>query len=102
LLKTIVAFCIFLLSACSTMATKEASYTCQTADVVSTAIALGKVGTMEANPIVAGLLNSVGWPGLLAIKLGVAWLLNRDAVSDDARAGVNTVTCAVALHNLVL
>ena len=93
---------ILLLSGCTTLASPQASIGCQAADVATTAIAL-HAGALEANPIVNGLLSSVGWPGFIAIKALMAWaLIANEKKAPAVVATVNTATCAVAVHNLLL
>lgn len=84
------------------MQTPAASVGCQAADVATTAIALHG-GAVEANPIMGGILKSLGWPGFIAAKAFFAWVLVKETPqAPNAVATVNTATCAVAVHNLMV
>ena len=96
------AIAAFLLSGCATLGGKELTVGCQAADALTTVAALAKVGAVESNPLVAGVIHSVGIPGFLLMKAGMAYLLTRDSVPKEARVVANVVTCGAAVHNLVL
>lgn len=103
LLVWILALSLISAQGCATLASDEATVGCQVADVATTAIALSMPGLIEANPIMAGIIGAVGIPGLLAIKLLFAWwLISNNDVDQDTKAVVNTATCGVAVHNLLL
>ena len=94
---------IVLLQGCSALASKEASVGCQTADAVSTFVAI-KGGAVEANPIVAGVIDSFGWGGFFLLKAGIAYLLVQyhDSMPQGVRAGINGVTCGAAINNVAV
>lgn len=89
------------LSGCAQFSSKEATVGCQAADTVTTIIAL-KSGASEANPLLAPLIASVGYGGLIVVKALVTWLLLE--VREEAPevvGGVNAATCAVAARNVL-
>lgn len=89
------------LTGCAAFSKPEAVAGCQVADAVTTIIAL-KAGAVEANPLVAGVISSAGYGGLIVLKLLVTLLLL--SVADDAPEAVGAVsiaTCAVAAHNVL-
>lgn len=97
------------LTACAslteTFSSKQAAYGCQTADVVTTAVAL-QVGFVEANPVVDWIIGSVGFVGLAVIKIGIvgtymAYLRKKNG-PHWVLAAANGTTCAIAAHNLLL
>ncbi len=72
------------------------------ADVATTAVALHS-GAVEANPIMGGILRSLGWPAFIAAKLGVGLLLANESKNAPTAVGAaNVATCAVAAHNLMV
>ena len=94
---------IFILAGCSTLASKEATIGCQAADTLTTVYGVTH-GALEANPLMAGIINSLGIAGFVAVKIGITYLLvsNRDKIPEVAMAAVNVVTCGVATHNLAV
>jgi hypothetical protein len=90
---------VLLLSGCTVLGSKEATIGCQSADTITTIIALHS-GAVEANPLMAGVISALGIPGLILVKLGLILLLNRDDVPQEARVAANVITCGVAVHNL--
>lgn len=86
-----------LLSGCATIGSKEGVVVCQAADTITT-IKVLNAGGHELNPFIAKILTH-GYLPFIAFKAGFAYLLTRDSVPDEVRAGVNVVTCGVAAHN---
>ena len=91
---------VLLLSGCTTLSSPEAVVGCQAADAVSTAVALD-AGLVEANPLMAAVIDSLGIPGLFIAKGLIALALLH--VHNDTVVGVATgATCAVAVHNFLI
>ena len=101
-MKRALLIAALLLSGCATLQTPQASVGCQVADVATTAIAL-HAGAVEMNPVAHALIGSVGWPGFLAVKIGVGlWLAHEAKKAPTVVAVANMATCAVAVHNLLV
>jgi hypothetical protein len=92
--------CVWLLSGCAVMASKEAVVFCQAADTVTTLHATS-LGARELNPFVGWLLETTGPGGFIAAKIAVTLLVVRvhPEMSADLVRLLNGVTCAVAAHN---
>ena len=74
---------------------------CKAVDVVSTIHLLSIGGFVEANPIVAWSISVGGYVPLIAVSVGMWYLIKE--VNDPVATGIaNVVTCAVAGHNLTL
>jgi hypothetical protein len=74
---------------------------CKAVDVVSTIHLLSVGGFVEANPIVAWSMSVGGYVPLIAVSIGLWYLLKE--YNDPRATGVaNLITCAVAGHNLTL
>lgn len=84
---------VLLLSGC---ATKEAAIGCQVADVSTTAIGL-TLGFKEA-----GLLASVGLPGIVAAKGLLLWWMVKNDPPKEAVTAVAVIGCAAAARNLMV
>lgn len=75
---------------------------CKTLDVATTAHLLAThPGAVEANPLVAGVLHAGGFPALIAISVGLYFLV-KQIESPVARGAVNVATCGAAANNLSL
>ena len=74
---------------------------CKTVDVVSTIHLLSVGGFVEANPIVAWSMSVGGYVPLIAVSVGV-WYLLKELNNPIATGIANVVTCGVAAHNLTL
>jgi len=74
---------------------------CKTVDVVSTIHLLSVGGFVEANPLVTWSLSIGGYVPLIAVSIGV-WYLLKEVNNPIATGIANVVTCAVAGHNLIL
>lgn len=86
---------------CASFAKPETVAGCQAADTVTTIAALG-AGATEANPIVANIIGSAGYGGLIIVKaLVTLLLLNYADEAPEAVGGVTVATCAIAAHNLL-
>lgn len=81
----------------SVTGSRELAVGCQLADMATTVYALSH-GAVEANPLMAAL----GVPGIIAVKLLLAYLLwvYHDDIGDTAMTVVNAITCGVAVHNI--
>ena len=74
---------------------------CKTVDVVSTIHLLSIGGFAEANPIVAWSISVGGYVPLIAVSVGL-WYLLKEANNPYVTGFANIVTCAVAGSNLAL
>lgn len=92
--------CVWLLSGCAVMASKEAVVFCQSADTVTTLHATS-LGARELNPFVGWLLETTGPGGFIATKIAVTLLVMQvhPGMSADLVRLLNGVTCAMAAHN---
>ena len=92
-----------LLPGCSILASKEVTIGCQAADTFTTVYGVTH-GAVEANPLMARIINSLGVAGFVVFKIGITYLLvsNREKIPEAARAGINVVTCGAATHNLTV
>ena len=94
-----------LLSGCATVAdtagSKEVFTACKAADVATTIAVLGKGGS-EANPLMASVIKSWGYAGLIGVSVGLVWLVWEfyDSVPQPVRVGLNVVQCGVVAHNV--
>lgn len=95
------ALAALFISGCSILASKEATVGCQVADAVSTVVALKTMSVHEANPIMAGVIQAVGLPGFVILKILFAMLLVNysEEIDDTAEAGINVTTCGIAVVN---
>lgn len=85
------------------MSSDAAAIGCQAADAVSTYVVLSKVsGVHEANPLMAGVIKTLGWPGFFAVKLALALFMTSDSINPTVAAAVNTATCGVAISNIAV
>lgn len=75
---------------------------CKTVDVASTIHLLStKAGAVEANPIVAKVIAIGGYPALIAVSVGLYFLIKE--LDNPIGTGVaNAVTCGAAVNNLSL
>lgn len=90
------------LSGCAQFAEREAVIGCQVADTATTVIAVNS-GAVEANPIMAGILNSMGWMGFLVFKAAITlFLLDQADKEPEIVGGATAATCGIAIHNLLL
>lgn len=95
---------VALLQGCATLQNPTTYAVCATIDLVSTHVAL-EAGFVEANPIVASILGSGGWPLLIAVNVGIIWLLYkyRDKEEIKTATGIGSVVrCAAGLNNVLL
>ena len=74
---------------------------CKVVDVVSTIHLLSVGGFVEANPIVAWSMSVGGYVPLIAVSVGL-WYLLKELNNPYATGIANIVTCGVAVHNLTL
>ena len=74
---------------------------CKAVDVVSTIHLLSVGGFVEANPLVAWSLSIGGYVPLIAVSIGM-WYLLKELNNPIATGVANVVTCSVAMHNLTL
>jgi hypothetical protein len=79
-------------------ASPETFAVCKTVDIATTAIILSQ-GGVENNSIVAWSLKS-GYAPLVFISIGIYWAMVKFG-NRTSNTVVNTVTCSVALHNVV-
>ena len=89
---------------CATLQHPTTYAVCTAVDLISTHAAL-EAGFVEANPIVAGILGSGGWPLLIAINVGIIWLLYKYRDKEEAKIAIgvgSVVRCAVGVNNLLL
>lgn len=102
-MKSIAAIMIVvMLSGCASFAKPEAVIGCQAADTVTTIAALHG-GASEANPIVAGIIKSAGYFGLIVFKIAITLLLLNYADEHPEAVGFGTaITCGAAVNNLLL
>lgn len=102
-MKSIAAILVVvMLSGCASFAKPEAVIGCQAADTVTTIAALHG-GATEANPIVAGIIKSSGYFGLIVFKVAVTLLLLHYADDHPEAVGAGTaITCGAAVNNLLL
>ena len=94
---------IVLLCGCSTLASKEATIGCQVADTLTTVYGVSH-GAAEANPLMAGIINSFGIAGFVAFKAALTYFLltRHDDIPVTALATVNVITCGAAVNNLLV
>jgi len=85
-----------------TMSSDTAAVACQAADALTTVWALSHVGVHEANPIMAGVLKTLGIPGFLLVKLLMALYMTSDSINPTVAAAINTATCGVAISNVAV
>lgn len=71
---------------------------CQIADAATTAIALGRGGFVEANPVMRALIGH-GWLPFLAFKAGLIWMVYRLDAPPPVQTTLNAIACAPAIHN---
>lgn len=92
---------VVMLAGCSTLASKEATVICQTADTVSTIVAI-KGGAVEANPVMAKIIAKAGFAGLIGFKVLLVYLILTygDRLGETGLAAVNVATCAAAANNI--
>lgn len=98
----IIAMLLISMAGCAQLARDEITIGCQAADAVTTVAAL-EAGASEANPIVAKIIASSGYLGLVVFKVVIAAILMH--YSDDAPEAVgaaNAITCGAALNNALL
>ena len=90
-----------MLPGCSTLASKEATIGCQAADTLTTVYGVTH-GASEANPLMAGVIKSVGLGGFVALKVALTYFLvmRHDQIPGPALAAVNVITCGAAVNNL--
>ena len=101
---TRVLILLLFLSGCSLLASREATVACQTADTVTTVVALKSASAHEANPIMAGVIKNLGLPGFVLVKALILWamLAYHDNINETARAAINVATCGVAASNVAV
>ena len=88
------------------LAAPETALLCQTADAVTTTIALER-GAVEKNPIMGKIITKFGYFGMFAVKAAIVYYAfhHFNKTSETERvimAGLNGVTCAVAANNAAL
>jgi len=89
-------------SGCATLASNKVAAGCQLADGITTYVALSK-GAVEANGLLAGL----GAPGILLLKIGLAYLVYK-ALPEEPKTGMEkfvggattALGCIPAINNL--
>lgn len=82
------------------MSSDQAAIGCQAADAITTYVALAKIGSIsEANPLMAGIIKTGGWPLFFIVKIAMALWMTSDNINPTAAAAVNTLTCGVAIQN---
>lgn len=76
---------------------------CKSADVITTAVALGKGGA-EANPIMGWVLTNFGWLGFIGVSAALTYAIYqyRDRINDDTMLAANVITCGVAINNAIV
>ena len=73
---------------------------CQIADAATTYYALShRVGFVEGNPIMAGLLKH-GWLPFIGFKAALVWLVYYLDEPPAVQAVFNAVACAPVIHNV--
>ena len=97
---------IISLSGCATMSNPNTFAVCSTLDVASTIVAL-ESGLVEANPLIAGVINSGGYPLLIALNVVVIWLMYRYHQKSKQGSEFPIVIgsglrCGAAIHNVLL
>lgn len=108
---TALTLAILWLAACAgfakTVSKPEGALICHAADAATTAVAIHN-GATELNPLMAGLIDSVGIAGFVAFKLVVGYWVYR-SLKDEQKRGKditfisglhNMVICGVAVHNM--
>jgi hypothetical protein len=80
-------------------ASPETFAVCKTVDIATTAIILSQ-GGVENNAFVAWSLKS-GYAPLVFVSIGIYWAMVKFG-NKTSNTVVNTVTCGVALHNVII
>lgn len=100
MIKLLLWISFLALTGCASLSSREATIACQAADTITTLLALNH-GAREANPLMAGVIKSFGYPGFLLTKFAVTWfLLDRREEHPEAVAAANIITCGAAVHNI--
>jgi hypothetical protein len=92
------------LHGCATIQHPTTHAVCVALDLASTYVAL-ESGFVEANPIVAGLLSAGGWPLVIAVNVGLIYILYKHREKEEVKVatGIGTVVrCAAAVNNFLL
>lgn len=92
------------LSGCASLppaaTSKETFAACQIADAATTYYALShRVGFVEGNPIMAGLLKH-GWLPFIGFKAALIWYVYWLDATPTTQAVFNGIACAPVIHNI--
>ncbi len=104
LLSSIALIVALLTNGCAVLTSPHTFAVCKAADVGTTIYAL-QHGAVEANPLMAGIIHSVGYAGLIGVSAlmiyGVYKLSHRPGMGLVVGAA-NAITCAAAFNNLAV
>ena len=100
---SVILLAAIFLCGCSTIASKEAIIGCQAADTLTTVHGVTHPAP-QANPLMAGIINSFGIAGFVAFKAALTYFLvtRHDDIPVTALATVNVITCGAAVNNLLV